>query len=455
MALNRSINRRDFLRMTAVGAVGLTVLACAAPAAPGAATTTEGGEAAAPAAAGVTLRHAFWDQNQAQAIEQQAAAFKEIAPEITMELQTTPWGQYWDKLWTSLAGGSAPDSFWLNMSNFATLSARDALLNLQPYLEAEADLQTAWDTNFDPLKAAYSYNGEAYSWPRDYDTIAIALNLNLLEEAGLSYPSDADAFAGWDWAALHSYAEPLTKKEGDRTTQFGLLAPNTYQEGYFNWVYSNGGTFLNEERNKFTLNEPAAVEALRDYVSYRQNGQAPSAEALQGQDSNAMFYTGRLAMAIVGSWNIKPFNDNIKDFEYDLAPIPYAPTGKSICMIHGLGDTIDKAAKNPDQSFQWVSYLGSKDGSTILGNTGTVIPSRKDTAEVWFDPSFPPAHRNIYLTATDTAQFYPDTAEPPTAEWDKIISDQMTLIMEEGKDVQVAMDEAAVAIDKLLAGGGA
>lgn len=454
MALNRSINRRDFLRMTAVGAVGLTVLACAAPAAPGAATT-EGGEAAAPAAASVALRHAFWDQNQAQAIEQQAAAFKEVAPEITLELQTTPWEQYWDKLWTSLAGGSAPDTFWLNMSNFATLSAKGSLLNIQPYLEAEAALQTDWDTNFDALKAAYSYNNEAYSWPRDYDTIAIAINLSLLEEAGLSLPSDADAFAGWDWAALHSFAEALTKKEGDRTTQFGLLAQNTYQEGYFNWVYSNGGTMLNEDMTQFAMNSPQAVEALQDYVSYRQAGQAPSAEALQGQDSNAMFYTGRLAMSIVGSWNIKPFNDSITDFEYDLVPIPYAPTGNSICMIHGLGDTIDKAAKNPDASFKWVSYLGSKDGSTILGNTGTVIPSRKDTAEVWFDPSFPPAHRSIYLTATDNAVFYPNTVEPTAAEWQKVITDQMTLIMEENKDVQVAMDEAAAAIDELLAGGGA
>jgi multiple sugar transport system substrate-binding protein len=388
------------------------------------------------------------------AVEQQIAAFKEVNPAISVEVQPTPWAQYWDKLWTSLAGGGAPDTFWLNMSNFKALVERDTLLSIQPNLDAQADLQSAWDINFDALKEAYSLNGEAFSWPRDYDTIAVAFNLNLLEAAGLEFPSEENEFEAWTWDAIRTYAEQMTVEEGGRTTQFGIIASNTEQQGWFNWVYSNGGTYFTEDLSKCTINEPAAVEALREYAAYRQDGLSPGAEALQSQEWTDMFYTGRAGMAISGSWNMVLFNERIQDFEFDIAPIPYAPTGQSICMIHGLGDTIDRNTANPDAAFEWVSYLGSEAGSAILGNTGTVIPSRQDTAELWFDASFPPPHRRIYLDWTDNSIFRPNTAEPASSEWQKILTDQMTLVMEEGKDVQLAMDEAAAQIDILLAGGG-
>ncbi|HXF62751.1 MAG TPA: sugar ABC transporter substrate-binding protein [Caldilineaceae bacterium] len=446
-----ALSRREFLRMAAIGVAGAAVVGCAPAPAPAAE-----GEAAgqAPGAAEVPLRYMLWEQNQVPAVEQQIAAFKERNPAIAIEIQLVPWDQYWDKLWTSLAGGGAPDTFWLNMANFKPLAYRGTLLSQQTYLDAQADLQTDWDTNFDALKAAYTYEGEAFSWPRDYDTIAIAVNLDLLAEAGLEYPSEENEFRAWDWPTIRSYAEQLTKQEGGRTSQFGLLARNTEQEGWFNWVYSNGGSYFNEDLTKCTINEPPAVEALREYAAYRIDGLSPGAEALQSQDSADMFFSGRIAMSISGSWDIGFFNERMTNFAYDLVPIPYAPTGQSICMIHGLGNTIDKNTQHPDEAFEWVSFLGSKDGSAILGNTGTVIPSRRDTADLWFDPSFPPPHRQIFLDWTDKSAFRPTTAEPASSEWQKILIDQMTLVMEQGKDVQQAMDEAAQQIDALLAGEG-
>ena len=445
------ISRRTFLRLVAVGVTGAAVAACAPATAPASSAQTG---SQAPAAAKVSLRYMVWDQNQVPAVNQQVTGFNQLKPDISIEVQTVPWAQYWDKLWTSLAGGGAPDTFWLNMANFKSLVVKDTLRPLQPSLDAQTALQKDWDINFDPLKVAYSHNNEAYSWPRDYDTIAVAVNLNLLKDAGLEYPSEENNFKAWDRSTIHSYAEKLTKQEGGRTTAIGLLASNTEQQGWFNWVYSNGGVYFNEELTKCTINEPPAVEALREYASYRQKGLSPGAEALQSQTSSDMFFSGRIAMSIAGDRNLVQFNDRIKDFEYDLVPIPYAPTGKSICMIHGLGNTIDKNAKNPDEAFAWVSYLGGKDGSSILGNSGTVIPSRHYTANLWFDPAFPPKHRHIYLDRTDKSTFRPTTAKPATSEWQKILTDEMTLVMEQGKDVQQAMDESAQKINDLLAGKG-
>ena len=145
-------------------------------------------------------------------------------------------------------------------------------------------------------------------------------------------------------------------------------------------------------------------------------------------------------------------NEQVVDFEWDAVPIPYAPTGKSICQIHGLGNTIAKSTKVADAAFTWVSYLGSFAGSGVLGNSDTVIPSRSDTAPLWFNPTFNPKNRSLFLKWTDKSMYSPNTAEPTTAQWSKFITDELTLVMEEGKDVQQAMDDAKKAIDDVLAG---
>jgi len=267
-------------------------------------------------------------------------------------------------------------------------------------------------------------------------------------------PDSANDFAAWDWVMCKEYARAMTKKEGERTTQFGMVASNTSQTGWFNWVYSNGGTVLNADKTQFTMNEPPAVQALKEYVSYRLEGLAPGAEALQTMGASDQFVSGRVGLMHIGSWNVGTLNEQVTEFEWDAVPIPYAPTGKSMCMIHGLGNTIAKGTKVAEQAFDWVAYLGSFAGSAVLGNSDTVIPSRADTAPLWFNPTFNPPNRGLFLKWTAKSEFYPNTADPASSVWNKVITDQMTLIMEEGKDVQQAMDEAKTAIDDILAGKG-
>ncbi|MEN6478806.1 MAG: sugar ABC transporter substrate-binding protein [Anaerolineales bacterium] len=411
-------------------------------------------EVTPPAEKPVEVRYMYWGTEQIEAVNSQVEFYKDLAPTTTLTAQLVPWDQYWDKLWTALAGGDAPDTFWLNMSNFASLVTKDVLMNLQPSLDADEALQADWDANFDSLKAAYVLENDAYSWPRDYDTITLAVNLSLLSEAGLPFPDSANDFAAWDWATCKQYAQAMTKKDGERTTQYGLVTENTSQTGWFNWVYSNGGTVLNEDKTEFTMNEAPAVEALREYVSYRREGMSPGSEALATMGSSDLFVTQRVGMMHIGSWNVGELNDKVTDFEWDAVPIPYAPTGKSICMIHGLGNTIAKGTKVAEAAFAWVAYLGSFAGSGVLGNSDTVIPSRQDTAPLWFNPTFKPEHRSLFLTWTDKSVFFPNTAEPTTAQWNKYITDELTLVLEEGKDVQEAMDSAKASIDAILSGKG-
>src|SRR5262245_49782648 len=91
------------------GAAAVTV-ACATPAAaPGGAGTTR---ALAPASLDVWL----WWQEPLQPVVQVANAFTQLHPQITVNAQVPP--GYWDKVQTSVAGGTGPDVYLMNNVNY-------------------------------------------------------------------------------------------------------------------------------------------------------------------------------------------------------------------------------------------------------------------------------------------------------------------------------------------------
>lgn len=67
----------------------------------------------------VTLRYGIWDDNQKAALREIADKFEEENPGIKVEIEVTPWKDYWTTLETSATGGSAPDVFWMNAPHFA------------------------------------------------------------------------------------------------------------------------------------------------------------------------------------------------------------------------------------------------------------------------------------------------------------------------------------------------
>ncbi|WP_153057392.1 extracellular solute-binding protein, partial [Streptococcus suis] len=85
----------------------------------------------------------------------------------------------------------------------------------------------------DGLNEIYNINGKQYAIPKDFDTIGLWYNKKLFDEAGIPYPDDT-----WDWNKLKEVAKKLTKPDG---SQYGFGAGLSNQEGYYNFIYQNGG----------------------------------------------------------------------------------------------------------------------------------------------------------------------------------------------------------------------
>ena len=79
-------------------AAGLTLTACS------------GGDDSTDPNEKVTLTYAVWDVNQKPAMQELATEFTKSHPNITIDVQLTPWEGYWTKLKAAATGGAAPDA---------------------------------------------------------------------------------------------------------------------------------------------------------------------------------------------------------------------------------------------------------------------------------------------------------------------------------------------------------
>ena len=78
----------------------------------------------------VTLTYGDVGPTQLPAMKQIIAEFEKENPNITVNVQVTPWDSYWTKLQTAATGGSAPDVFWMNAPNFQLYANGGVLMPL-------------------------------------------------------------------------------------------------------------------------------------------------------------------------------------------------------------------------------------------------------------------------------------------------------------------------------------
>lgn len=387
--VSRKINRRGFVQAGAAGAAAAMVTKAgmaqdASPvASPVASYEPYNGEE-------VTISYGIWDSAQQAGIEQQIAAFKEVQPNITVEIQLTPWADYWTKLQSAVAGGEAFDVFWLNSANCPVYASAGALVPLDAVF-GEGGLDKA---NYpQQILDLYNFEGVQYGTPREYDTIALFYNKDIFDAAGEAYPDDT-----WDWAKFREVAEKLTDEPNGI---YGVGLNLGGQENYSNFVLQNEGQYLNDELTACVVaDDVVAGEALQFSTQFFLDGLTPGPEIQQANSASDMLFPGGvIAMLPGGSFRAKTYHALIEQgLNIDVAPLPQGKVRGTV--IHGLGNVVWSGSKNIGAAAEFAKFLGGEDAERILGESGMGLPAFKGLEDTW-------------LTSLEgiNAQVFPDAAE--------------------------------------------
>lgn len=374
-----------------------------APAASVATPTVAAKPTAASKATGTVTFNARGDEPIWKVFDELKAAFKEKTPSIDIKINQIP-GDYLQKLQLQVASGTVPDADFSNDSDILGLCAKGVYGPLDDFLKA--DTRYKKDDYYPVSLWNGTYKGKLYHLPYDGGSYALYYNKDIFQKEGVPFP---DPKKPMTWDEYAAKAKLLTrdqngKRPGDsgfdqtKMKTFGAQA-DTYS--FWMWVWQNGGEVFDESWTKFTLDTPAAAEALQ-FVADLMNKQYVSPSPQFKQASPVGFFSGNLAMSIDGVWSNVRFRQS--SFDWDVAPILTKKRHIPIGEYSGL--SMLAKGVNKDAAYEWLFYCCSTPGSTIVASKGQVVPAVREVARTpaFLDScKFKPCNDQVYLDELESA----------------------------------------------------
>ncbi len=336
------------------------------------ASSTKASEQANEPAKDVTISYTIWDKIQQPAMEAIAKEFTAEHPNIKVKVEVIPWGDYWTKMSAAAPAGTLPDVFWMHGGQFIKYATGGFLEPITKMVDAgQIDLNN-YAAN---LGSIYTLDGQNYAVPKDFDTIGLAYNKELFDQAGIPYPDDT-----WDYNKLAEVAKKLTQPN---IGIYGFAAKMDTQVGYWNDMLANGGYILNDDMTKSGYDDPASIEALKFRYQMVQDGSSPTHQQLTDTDSTEMFKSGKLAMIFEGSWrNADIYGSEIIKGKWNWSPLPKGKVKRGN-IINGLGNVMSAKGKHKDEAGLFLQFLGSKRAAEITAEMGAAIPAFNGTQDAW------------------------------------------------------------------------
>ncbi len=331
-----------------------------------AAESTEGGDLEG------TLTYVSWNDNQRDQLEATIEGFNEMYPNVTIDLQFTPWSEYWTKLEAAATGGSLPDIITNHTIYAERYANAEMIIPLDDLASYNADF--SFDNLPEGVTRLYRFNDTIYGVAKDIDCVVLAYNKEMFDNAGLSYPDDT-----WTWDDLEAAAEALTDKDNN---MYGFAAYNNLQEAWGSFLYQNGGSVINEETNTSNLDSAESIEAMEFYMSLLDN-YSPTTAQLAETDRRTMFASGNIGMLPTGNWQLNNFVDNegIAD-KFNIAPLPAANDGTKATISNGLAYSVSAQSQNTEVAKAFVAYLGTQDANERAA-IGVSIPAYNGVVDTW------------------------------------------------------------------------
>ena len=414
-------------KRTVLSAASLT-MCLALTACGGSGSQSQGGDSGKP------LTVAIWDNNQLPGLKEIIEDFT-TETGIEVEIQMVPWDQYWTLLEAGAQGGDLPDIFWMHSNYSQKFMSNDILLDLTDKVAQSSTVDMA--NYYQDIAELYQYDGKIYGIPKDYDTIGLWYNKTMFDEAGISYPDET-----WTWDTFAEAAEKLTKADG---SQYGFTSPASFnQDGYYNLIYSMGGSVLSEDKTKSMWNSEETVAAMNWWYDNLVTKAMPTQQVMAENTPDVMLGSGKAAMVFEGSWMIAAMKGN----EYivsncDVAVLPKAEDGTRISIYNGLGWSAAADTAHLDEAWKLIEYLGSEKAQKKQAELGVTMSAFMGTSDTWIGCA-PEFNLQAYLDMSDNMVIRPYTKNT------KVWEDYSQETMVKAYTGQMTMEEVCGDIAKFM-----
>jgi multiple sugar transport system substrate-binding protein len=384
--------------------------------------------------------------------------FQAYYPKIKLQFDWgIPWGEYWTKLPTILAGGAPLDMCWMHDTRGPTLSSQGALLAMDDFFKQLP--VPGWPQEYYPSQVkAFNYMGKQYALPYDWAPGAFYVNADMLQKAGVDIPTEK-----WTFDDLLAAAQKMTNNSTDpKQRTWGVILPTGSGSTY--WITRNfNGNQVDGEPPASHFNEPgtiAAYQYLYDLMWKHKVMPTPEERQFVGGGDWEAFASGKVGLV----YALNDASNSVaqavgKKFTITAAPTPKGVADRRVQFVGGSAFSVPAKSPHPDVAYELCRWIvGNKDLLPKIGAMdagGTFVSN----STVW-ESGLPPKSTNISQDAFKKA-FYDlglqDGIEPNYfvgfLQWDPEIYTKNTDLLWNGaeKDIAKVMNKIHADTQQLLA----
>jgi multiple sugar transport system substrate-binding protein len=324
-----------------------------------------------------TVQYAFWGNPDAIGVEDDIIkAFEAQNPSIKITPVVSGYSDYHTKLLTLIAGGAAPDVMRVDSYFFGDFLKAGALREISDLIKkSNIDLKAYYPEGIEEN----SHDGKIYGLPWGTAPLYMMMNVKMFKDAGVALPP-----MSWNWNDFVSIVKQLTKGSGtDKQYGFALSLADASVSAILPWVWENGGDLFDASRTHFTLDQPAAYEAIQRMAElYKQGYMPPDALNSKADVLDRWFVNDKLAMYIGSAAEILTVQ-KVPGVEFEAWSMPNGNVKRTTVYKSNIIG-ISPQTKHLDQAWQFLQFLrGPKGEGETLYMKAHRIPPTIDDAKYW------------------------------------------------------------------------
>ncbi|RJF40491.1 extracellular solute-binding protein [Actinomyces sp. 2119] len=314
---------------------------------------------------GLTLMISSSGEAETSAVRDALTSFTEDTGVAVRLLPATDLDQ---ELSQSLASDSPVDVFYLDPHQLVSYADAGALHAYGDQLPAAGDY-------YPSLVANATYRGEVYGAPRGLSTLALFLNTELWEAAGLT-PQDYPA----TWAELETTAAALAA--GGTA---GLVLTPDYATADAFMAQAGGGLVDSSDSAEgvtVTADSQASVAGLSQMKALVDSGAAVLSSSLDEGSGGDVFAQGQAGMTIAGYGLVSVLEADYPELGFAVIELPEGSAGRATVQQAAFYGVAEGSARKED-ALRLVEHLTSAGVQVELAATQGLVPSVRSAADQW------------------------------------------------------------------------
>jgi multiple sugar transport system substrate-binding protein len=329
----------------------------------------------------------FWSHQQAvwnTQNEELIAAFEKENPNVKIEYETYPYGDFEQKTQTALVSKSGgADIFELWGGWIVDISSTGSIAPVP-----EAFINALKQDSYDTVLGGFEYQGKYYGVPMELNQEmgGLLINKAYFDQHNIKYPTT------WDEMIAIAKANSASSNGVFTMKGFDFAQDTALPMLYMTMILSQGGQYFVPGRvDRYNFDTPESIKALQTLADLITKDKVTNTDVLTGasQDQNYhLLFNGEVLMIPIGFWTI-PIGEETygvtygKDFDY--IQIPFFGPQKKWVAETGWGYVVNANTKDQEAAWKFVEFCVRPENLMKIDTVRGLIPPRKSVAR---DPDY-------------------------------------------------------------------